>query len=125
MPIDIRPDDALVVIDVQNDFCPGGALAVTDGDAVVPVINRLIGAFPHVILTQDWHPAGHRSFASTHPGRQPFDSLDWRTGPQTLWLDHSVQGSAGAAFPPDLKIAKPDLVYIGTETSRENVCKFV
>src|SRR3546814_8852073 len=84
MPIDIRPDDALVVIDVQNDFCPGGALAVTDGDAVVPVINRLIGAFPHVILTQDWHPAGHRSFASTHPGRQPFDSIDWRTGPQTL-----------------------------------------
>ena len=110
MPIDIRPDDALVVIDVQNDFCPGGALAVADGDAVVPVINRLIGLFPHVVLTQDWHPAGHRSFASTHPGHQPFESIEWRYGPQTLWPDHCVQGSHGAEFHPGLRVDTAELV---------------
>jgi len=110
MPIDIRPDDALIVIDVQNDFCPGGALAVPDGDAVVPLINRLIAAFPHVILTQDWHPAGHLSFASTHPGRQPFESIDWLYGPQTLWPDHCVQGSRGADFHSALKIDSAELV---------------
>ncbi len=110
MPIDIRPDDALIVIDVQNDFCPGGALAVPEGDAVVPVINRLIGRFPHVILTQDWHPAGHRSFASTHPGRQPFETIPWRYGPQTLWPDHCVQGSKGAEFHAGLHIDTAELV---------------
>ncbi|MBP7063189.1 bifunctional nicotinamidase/pyrazinamidase [Ferrovibrio sp.] len=110
MPIDIRPDDALIVIDVQNDFCPGGALAVPEGDAVVPVINRLIGRFPHVILTQDWHPAGHRSFASTHPGRQPFETIAWRYGPQTLWPDHCVQGSKGAEFHAGLHIDTAELV---------------
>jgi len=110
MKIDIRPDDALIVIDMQNDFCPGGALAVPDGDAIVAPINRLIAAFPHVILTQDWHPAGHRSFASTHPGKQPFDSIEWRYGPQTLWPDHCVQGSKGADFHPGLKIDTAELV---------------
>ena len=110
MQIDIRPDDALIVIDVQNDFCPGGALAVPDGDAIVPLVNGLIGRFPHVILTQDWHPAGHRSFASTHAGRRPFETIDWHTGPQTLWPDHCVQGGAGADFHPSLKIDTAELV---------------
>ncbi|WP_341702240.1 bifunctional nicotinamidase/pyrazinamidase [Ferrovibrio sp.] len=110
MTIEIRPDDALIVIDVQNDFCPGGALAVPDGDAVVPVINGLIGRFAHVILTQDWHPAGHRSFASTHPGRQPFESIAWSYGPQTLWPDHCIQGSTGAEFHPDLRVDTAELV---------------
>lgn len=110
MTIEIRPDDALIVIDVQNDFCPGGALAVPDGDAVVPVINGLIGRFAHVILTQDWHPAGHRSFASTHPGRQPFESIAWSYGSQTLWPDHCIQGSTGAEFHPDLRVDTAELV---------------
>lgn len=110
MQIDIRPDDVLIAIDVQNDFCPGGALAVPDGDAVVAPINRLIGQFQHVILTQDWHPAGHRSFASTHAGRKPFETVDWTYGPQTLWPDHCVQGSAGADFHPALKIDTAELV---------------
>lgn len=110
MLIDIRPDDALIVIDVQNDFCPGGALAVPEGDAIVPAVNDLIGCFPHVILTQDWHPAGHRSFASTHAGRQPFETVDWRHGPQTLWPDHCVQGGAGAEFHPALKVDTAELV---------------
>jgi nicotinamidase/pyrazinamidase len=89
---------ALVVIDVQNDFCPGGALAVADGDSIVPGINALMDEFSAVILTQDWHPAGHLSFASSHPGRQPFDVTDMPYGPQVLWPDHCVQGTAGAAF---------------------------
>jgi nicotinamidase/pyrazinamidase len=103
-------DDVLLVIDVQNDFCPGGALAVADGDAVVPVINRLGSRFAHVLQTQDWHPAGHRSFASAHPGRQPFDAVTLAYGPQTLWPDHCVQGSAGAAFHPDLALPRVELI---------------
>ncbi|MGE0151638.1 MAG: bifunctional nicotinamidase/pyrazinamidase [Reyranellaceae bacterium] len=103
-------DAVLLVVDVQNDFCPGGALAVAEGDLVVPVANRLIGRFAHVILTQDWHPADHRSFASTHDGRQPFDSVAFPYGPQTLWPDHCVQGTAGAAFHPGLEAAKAELV---------------
>lgn len=90
--------DVLLVIDVQNDFCPGGALAVPEGDAVVPVINALAERFRHLVLTQDWHPGGHRSFASAHAGRAPFETVEMPYGAQTLWPDHCVQGSAGAAF---------------------------
>ncbi len=102
--------DALLVIDVQNDFCPGGALAVADGDAVVPVANALIRRFEHVVLTQDWHPPGHRSFASSHPGRAPFETIEFDYGPQTLWPEHCVQGSAGAAFRSDLEATRAELV---------------
>lgn len=106
----IRPDDLLLVIDVQNDFCPGGALAVADGDAVVPVVNRLAERFDHVVLTQDWHPAGHSSFASSHPGAAPFSSVTMPYGPQTLWPDHCVQGTPGAAFHPQLATDRAELV---------------
>ena len=107
----MRVDDAaLVVIDVQNDFCPGGALEVPDGDAVVPAINRLAPRFPACILTQDWHPPGHRSFASSHPGHAPFETTKLPYGEQVLWPDHCVQGTAGAAFHQDLATAGADLV---------------
>ncbi|ARA91879.1 nicotinamidase [Rhodothermaceae bacterium RA] len=101
---------ALLVIDVQNDFCPGGALAVPDGDAILPVVNHLIEAFDHVILTQDWHPPDHRSFASAHPGRAPFDTVTMPYGPQVLWPDHCVQGTPGAAFHPALHTTKAELI---------------
>lgn len=101
---------ALIVIDVQNDFCPGGKLAVADGDAVLPAVNGLIAAFDHVVLTQDWHPAGHSSFASSHPGRFPFQDIDMSYGPQTLWPDHCIQGTEGAAFHPALEWTKAELV---------------
>ena len=94
---------ALVVVDVQNDFCPGGALAVTDGDAVVPVINALLPHFPLVVATQDWHPAGHASFASSHPGRKPLEVIELDGIPQVLWPDHCVQATAGADFHPELQ----------------------
>lgn len=103
-------DEALIVIDVQNDFCPGGALAVGGGDEVVPVINRLIERFEHVVVTQDWHPAGHSSFASSHPGRDAFASIDMPYGSQTLWPDHCIQGTKGAEFHPDLRWIKAELV---------------
>src|SRR5882757_5965478 len=106
----IQPDDLLLVIDVQNDFCPDGALAVGEGDAVVPVINRLAERFDHVVLTQDWHPAGHSSFASSHPGSAPFETIAMPYGPQTLWPDHCVQGTPGAAFHPQLVTGKAQLV---------------
>lgn len=100
----MKPDtQALIVIDVQNDFCPGGALAVAGGDAVVPGINALMDDFPAVILTQDWHPAGHLSFASSHPGRAPYEVTDMPYGPQVLWPDHCIQGTPGAAFHPGLR----------------------
>ncbi|WP_332716347.1 bifunctional nicotinamidase/pyrazinamidase [Pelagibacterium mangrovi] len=100
----------LIVIDVQNDFCPGGALAVDEGDQVVPVINRLMGEFDHVILTQDWHPAGHSSFASQHAGKAPFDDIEMPYGMQRLWPDHCVQGSPGADFHPELYLDRAELV---------------
>jgi nicotinamidase/pyrazinamidase len=103
-------DEALIVIDVQNDFCPGGALAVEGGDEIVPIVNRMIEATPHVILTQDWHPAGHSSFASRHEGKAPFETFDAAYGPQTLWPDHCVQGTKGAAFHPDLDWTRAELV---------------
>jgi len=100
----MRPaNEALVVIDVQNDFCPGGALAVSGGDAVVAGINALMDEFPAIVLTQDWHPAGHSSFASSHPGRQPYEQVEMPYGPQALWPDHCVQGSPGAEFHPSLR----------------------
>lgn len=101
---------ALIVIDIQNDFCPGGALAVEDGDAIIPLVNQMIDEFDHVVMAQDWHPAGHSSFASSHPGRQPFESLDMEYGPQTLWPDHCVQGTDGADFHPDLRWSKAQIV---------------
>src|ERR1700676_1105456 len=103
-------DDVLLIIDVQNDFCPGGALAVADGDAVVPVINRLAQRFDHVVLTQDWHPSGHSSFAASHPGAAPFETVAMPYGPQTLWPAHCVQGTAGAAFHPQLQTERAELV---------------
>jgi nicotinamidase/pyrazinamidase len=102
--------DMLLVIDVQNDFCAGGALAVPDGDAVVPVINRLGERFEHVALTQDWHPPGHHSFATTHRGKAPFESVAMPYGAQTLWPDHCVQGTAGAGFHPNLAIQRAELI---------------
>ena len=101
---------ALVVIDVQNDFCPGGALEVPDGDAVVAVINAIASRFPARILTQDWHPPGHLSFASSHEGKAPFETTTLPYGEQTLWPDHCVQSTAGAAFHRDLETAGADLV---------------
>ena len=101
---------ALIVIDVQNDFCPGGALAVSDGDAIVPGINALMPEFDAIVLTQDWHPAGHSSFASQHEGKAPLDLVEMPYGPQVLWPDHCVQGSAGAGFHPDLKTDRADLI---------------
>ena len=103
-------DDLLLVIDVQNDFCAGGALAVADADAVVPIINRLTERFDHVVLTQDWHPAGHSSFATSHPGSAAFDTISMPYGPQTLWPDHCVQGTAGAEFHPQLETKRAELV---------------
>ncbi len=95
-------DDCLLIIDVQRDFCADGALAVPDGDAVVPVINELSNRFKTVVLTQDWHPPGHSSFASEHAGKAPFDLVEAPYGPQTLWPDHCLQGSSGAEFHQDL-----------------------
>ncbi|MEP2715903.1 bifunctional nicotinamidase/pyrazinamidase [Pseudophaeobacter sp.] len=95
---------ALIVIDVQNDFCPGGALAVPEGDAVVAPINTLMEGFETVILTQDWHPAGHSSFASSHQGKAPFETVEMRYGTQVLWPDHCVQGSKGAEFHSGLNL---------------------
>ena len=106
----ISDHDALLVVDVQNDFCPQGRLAVPRGDEVVPVINRLAARFKHVVLTQDWHPPGHLSFASTHPGRKPYESIEVPYGPQILWPDHCVQATPGAEFRKDLQIAHAQLV---------------
>src|SRR6266700_6929422 len=103
-------DDLLLVIDVQNDFCPGGALAVNDVDAVVPTINRISRGFGHVVLTQDWHPASHSSFASSHPGAAPFETIAMPYGQQTLWPDHCVQGTGGAAFHPELSTVSAELM---------------
>ncbi len=103
-------DAALVVVDVQNDFCPGGALEVPDGDAVVTVINAIAPRFPALVLTQDWHPPGHLSFASSHEGKAPFETTALPYGEQVLWPDHCVQGTHGAAFHRDLDTDGADLV---------------
>jgi nicotinamidase/pyrazinamidase len=106
----ITEQDVLLVIDVQNDFCPGGALAVADRDAVLDPIHRLAPAFDHIVLTQDWHLAGHSSFASAHPGKKPFEQIEVAYGPQTLWPDHCVQGSKGAEFHPALHLPRAELI---------------
>jgi nicotinamidase/pyrazinamidase len=107
----MTPDrQALIVVDVQNDFCAGGSLAVPDGDAVVPVINRLAAGFATVVLTQDWHLADHASFASRHPGRNPFETVDVSYGKQVLWPDHCVMGTQGAALHPGLDIPHAALI---------------
>jgi nicotinamidase/pyrazinamidase len=102
--------DALLVIDLQNDFCPGGTLAVAGGDEIVPVVNLLAPKFAHVVLTQDWHPPDHISFASAHPGSQPYQMIDAPYGTQTLWPDHCVQDTPGAAFHPALSIPHAELI---------------
>jgi nicotinamidase/pyrazinamidase len=102
--------DVLLVIDMQNDFCPGGALAVKDGDAIVPAINALGRQFEHVVLTQDWHPAGHISFASSHAGKQPFETKEVAYGPQALWPDHCMQGTAGAELHAGLDLPHAELI---------------
>lgn len=110
MSIVPQSTDALLVIDLQNDFCPGGALAVKDGDQIVPIVNRLGQQFEHVILTQDWHPTRHISFASSHPGTKPFSAIKVAYGSQTLWPDHCIQGTAGANLHPGLDIAHAELI---------------
>jgi len=102
--------DVLLVIDVQNDFCPGGALAVPNGDAVVPLINRLATHFSHVVWTQDWHPPGHSSFASSHPGKAPFSTIAMPYGEQTLWPDHCIEGTPGAAFHAGLDPTRAQMI---------------
>jgi nicotinamidase/pyrazinamidase len=102
--------NALIVVDLQIDFCPGGALAVEGGDDIVPLVNDMVQSFEHVILTQDWHPAHHSSFASSHPGRAPFEEIRMPYGPQTLWPDHCVQGSGGAAFHPNFNRTRAELI---------------
>jgi nicotinamidase/pyrazinamidase len=106
----IGEGDVLLVVDVQNDFCPGGALGVERGDGVVPVINRIAPRFPHAVMTQDWHPGGHQSFASAHSGRQPFETIEVAYGPQILWPDHCVQGTEGAQFHADLSLPHAELI---------------
>lgn len=103
-------DDVLLVIDVQNDFCDGGALAVPGGQEVVPVLHRIAPLFQHVVLTQDWHPPDHHSFAVNHPGQAPFATLTTPHGEQILWPDHCVQGSVGAAFHPHLSLDRVELI---------------
>jgi nicotinamidase/pyrazinamidase len=108
--ITIGERDLLLVVDVQNDFCPGGKLAVPRGAEVVPLVNAIAAKFAHVVLTQDWHPRGHLSFASSHPGKKPFESIKVAYGDQVLWPDHCVEDTAGAAFHRDLAIPHAELV---------------
>lgn len=110
MTIDITPRDVLLVIDVQNDFLPGGSLAVADGDAVVPLINALAQKFTNVVCTQDWHPADHISFASQHAGKNPFETVELPYGTQVLWPDHCVWNSHGAALSADLDLPQAQLI---------------
>jgi nicotinamidase/pyrazinamidase len=110
MAIELTDRDVLLVIDVQNDFCDGGPLAVPGGQDVVPVIHHIAPTFSHVILTQDWHPADHHSFASNHQGRNPFETKETDHGHQVLWPDHCVQGSLGAAFHPHLQLDNTELI---------------
>ncbi len=101
---------ALLIVDLQNDFCPGGALAVPQGDTIVPTVNELVDAFDIVIQTQDWHPSDHHSFASSHDGKNPYDTVELDYGTQVLWPDHCVQGSNGADFHPELNTHKSEVI---------------
>jgi nicotinamidase/pyrazinamidase len=105
-----RPDTALIVVDVQNGFATGGQLAVPSGEAVVPVINRIAPAFANAVLTQDWHPAGHASFASSHPGKRPYETIELAYGTQVLWPEHCVQGSFDAELHADLRVPQAQLI---------------
>jgi nicotinamidase/pyrazinamidase len=109
-PVTVGERDILLLVDIQNDFCPGGGLAVPHGDEVVPLVNRLAARFAHVVLTQDWHPRGHLSFASSYPGRKPYETVELAYGTQVLWPDHCVQGSPGADFRTDLAVPHAELV---------------
>lgn len=121
-----RDTDALLVVDVQNDFCPGGRLPVPRGDEVVVMVNRLMDGFGLVILTQDWHPAGHQSFASAHPGRAPYGTATLAYGPQVLWPDHCVQATPGADFHPDLRQTPAQLILRkGTNPRIDSYSAFV
>jgi nicotinamidase/pyrazinamidase len=118
-------ETALVVVDLQNDFCPGGSLAVAGGDDIVPLVNAMIDDFKHVVLTQDWHPAGHSSFASSHPGKKPFEQIQMYYGPQTLWPDHCIQGSGGAEFHAGLRRTEAELVVRkGTDPAIDSYSAF-
>jgi nicotinamidase/pyrazinamidase len=108
--LQITPQDVFIVIDVQNDFCPGGQLAVAGGDSVVEPIHQIARRFEHIVLTQDWHPAGHTSFASAHAGKRPFETIELNYGTQTLWPDHCVQDSKGAEFHPALHLPQAELI---------------
>lgn len=116
--------NALIVIDVQNDFCPGGALAVPEGDVIVPAINAMMDRFDAVILTQDWHPTGHSSFASSHDGKAPFDTVQMPYGVQVLWPDHCVQGSTGAAFHSDLRTDADLIIRKGFRSAVDSYSAF-
>ena len=116
---------ALLLIDIQNDFCPGGELAVADGDAVVPLANRMQADFPLVVATQDWHPAAHSSFAANHDGAEPFSTMEMPYGTQVLWPVHCVQGSEGAAFHPDLALERVSLIVRkGTDPALDSYSAF-
>ena len=115
---------ALIVIDVQNDFCPGGALAVAEGDQIVPDINTLMTEFDAVILTQDWHPAGHSSFASSHAGRNPMELIEMPYGPQVLWPDHCIQGTGGAAFHTGLRVDADLIIRKGFNSAIDSYSAF-
>lgn len=106
----LTQDDLLLVVDVQNDFCPGGQLAVAGGDEIIPVIHTIAPLFEHIILTQDWHLPNHHSFASAHPGKRPFEQVHLAYGKQTLWPDHCVQGTKGAEFHPALQLPQAELI---------------
>ena len=108
--VSIGDRDILLLVDIQNDFCPGGALAVPHGYEIVPLVNRLAARFLHVVLTQDWHPRCHRSFASTHPGKKSYETVELAYGTQVLWPDHCVQGTYGAEFRADLDAPHAELV---------------
>ncbi|HEY3641458.1 MAG TPA: bifunctional nicotinamidase/pyrazinamidase [Xanthobacteraceae bacterium] len=108
--VTIDERDILLIVDIQNDFCPGGGLAVPHGDELVPLVNRLAARFQHVVLTQDWHPRGHLSFASTYPGRKPYETVELAYGTQVLWPDHCVQGTRGADLRADLQVPHAELV---------------
>jgi nicotinamidase/pyrazinamidase len=109
-PVNVGERDIVLQVDIQNDFCPGGGLAVPRGDEVVPLVNRLAARFAHVALTQDWHPRGHLSFASSYPGRKPYETVEFAYGTQVLWPDHCVQGTPGADFRTDLAVPHGELV---------------
>jgi nicotinamidase/pyrazinamidase len=106
----VTPQDVLLVVDIQNDFCPGGALGVDEGDAVIGPIHRIAGSFQHIVLTQDWHPVGHTSFAANHVGKAPYESIRFDYGQQTLWPMHCIQGTYGAEFHPSLHLPQAELI---------------